>query len=105
MIEAHTVGTGRRDLAIERARKACAVLAKMGVTAQVFGSLAKGEFGPSSDIDLLVTRYPPDLKYAIEGIVEDHLEGFRFDVVYSDEIPKRKLDRFMREAVDARDLR
>lgn len=97
--------TSQRNVAVERARRACAALDGMGVTARVFGSLAKGNFGPGSDIDLLVTRYPHRLKYAIEGVVEDYLEGIPFDVVYLDEVPKYKLDRFLKEAVDARDLR
>ncbi|RAI44595.1 nucleotidyltransferase family protein [Rhodoplanes roseus] len=92
-------------MAIERARAACDMLAARGVTARVIGSLAADRFGPASDIDLLVTACPPDLKYAIEGSVEDCLGGFRFDVIYLDEVPPHKVERLMRDAVDARDLR
>jgi len=95
----------RRGLAISRVRHACATLTEMGVTARVIGSLATGRFGPASDIDLLVVDCPRHLKYGIEGIVEDCLAGLPFDVVYLDEIPAHKLDRFTREAVDARHLR
>jgi hypothetical protein len=95
----------RRRLAVSRARDACAMLAGMGVTARVIGSLATGRFGPNSDVDFLITECPHHLKYGIEGVVEDCLAGLRFDVVYLDEIPARKLDRFTREAVDARHLR
>jgi predicted nucleotidyltransferase len=95
----------RRRLAISRARNACAMLAGMGVTARVFGSLATGRFGLDSDIDFLVVECPRHLKYGIEGAVEDCLVGLPFDVVYLDEVPTWKRDRFTREAVDAGDLR
>jgi hypothetical protein len=67
--------------------------------------LASGRFGPRSDIDLLITQCPRHLKYAIEGTIEELLQGLPFDVVYLDEIPEHKLDRFVRGAVDARQLR
>ncbi len=75
------------------------------VAVLVTGSLARGGFGPHSDIDFLVTSCPRDKKYAIEGVVEVILDGIPFDVVYLDEIPAWKVSRFTRGAVDARDLR
>jgi predicted nucleotidyltransferase len=69
------------------ARAAIAALRERGVTALLSGSLVDGKFGASSDIDLLITQCPRSLKYAIEGIVEDHLPGFTFDVIYLDEAP------------------
>lgn len=95
----------RRQLAVSGARSAVAKLKAMGVETSVFGSLASGGFSQHSDIDLLVTKCPQHLKYAIEGIVEDSLEGFRFDVVYLDEIPVSKRNRFLKEAMDAIQLR
>jgi hypothetical protein len=95
----------RRRVAISRARDACETLARLGVTARVIGSLATGRFGPASDIDFLVVDCPHHLKYGIEGIVEDSLAGLPFDVVYLDEVPAHKVDRFTREAVEAKDLR
>lgn len=95
----------RRMAAVARTRAACDMLATRGVTARVVGSLAAGRFGPSSDIDLLVTACPRHLKYAIEGLVEDCLGDFRFDVIYLDEVPPHKIDRLVRDAIDARDLR
>jgi predicted nucleotidyltransferase len=77
----------------------------MGVVTRVVGSLAGGRFGPDSDIDFLVIHCPRHLKYAIEGHVEDWLGGFPFDVIYLDEVPHHKLERFTREAVSAGDLR
>jgi len=77
----------------------------MGVTARVIGSLASGRFGPKSDIDLLIVDCPRHLKFAIEGTIEEGLRGLPFDVVYLDEVPEHKLDRFLKGAVDARQLR
>jgi predicted nucleotidyltransferase len=95
----------RRHLAISCARDACASLLKMGVTARVIGSLATGHLGPHSDIDFVVLDCPRHLKYRIEGVVEDCLAGLSFDVMYLDELPAHKLDRFTRDAVDAGHLR
>jgi predicted nucleotidyltransferase len=95
----------RRRLAVLRVKDVCAALSRMGVSTRVIGSLATGRFGPSSDVDLLVTDCPRHLKYAIEGLVEERLGGLPFDVVYLDEVPPRKRDRIEREAVDARNLR
>lgn len=94
-----------RHLAITRARAAVSALARVGVSARVTGSLARGRFGIHSDIDFLVTSCPRSLKYAIEGIVEDALEGVPFEVIYLDEIPAWKVARFMEGAVDASELR
>ena len=94
-----------RQRAIEAARGVADVLTGLGVTVLVTGSLARGGFGPHSDIDFLVTACPRHLKYAIEGIVEDSLDGVRFDVVYLDEIPDWKVPHFTRGAVDVRHLR
>ncbi|HEY4174864.1 MAG TPA: nucleotidyltransferase domain-containing protein [Rhodopila sp.] len=93
-----------RRRAIAAVRRAVDVLTGLGVTALVTGSLARGGFGPHSDVDFLVTACPRHLKYAIEGVVEDNLDGVPFDVVYLDEIPEWRVRRFTESAVDARDL-
>jgi predicted nucleotidyltransferase len=95
----------RKADAISLTRIAVARLADIGVSAKVIGSLSTGRFQTHSDIDLLVTDCPRNLKYRIEGIVEDCLPGFEFDVVYLDEIPPHRLHRFMENVTDARDLR
>ncbi len=94
-----------RSRAVAATRTALEALAGLGVTALVTGSLAKGGFGPSSDIDLLVTTCPRRLKYAIEGVVEDALGGIPFDVVYLEEIPTWQLPGFTQGAVSAAELR
>jgi len=107
-----SIGT-RTETDLER-RKASAVsmtmiavrrLAEIGVSAKVIGSLSAGRFKEHSDIDLLITDCPRHLKYRIEGIVEDCLPGFGFDVVYLDEIPSHRLHRFLENVTDASDLR
>lgn len=87
-----------------RAKEACAELARLGVRVKLIGSILGERFGPHSDIDFLVLDCPRDLKYAIEGKVEDILGGFPFDVVYAEEIPEYKRDRFISGAVDAERL-
>lgn len=91
--------------AILRARAVCCALEEIGVKARIFGSLASGDFAPTSDIDLLVSDCPRSLKYSIEGLVEDHLGTIPFDLVYLDEIPEYKKARFVAGAIDARDIR
>ena len=51
-----------------------------------------------SDIDFLVVQCPRDMKYALEGIVEDALGNIPFDVIYLDEISPRKLRSFTEKA-------
>ena len=99
VVEAHH----RRAVAL--AQHTADALSELGVSVLVTGSLARGGFGPHSDIDFLVTSCPRDKKYAVEGMVEDILDGMSFDVVYLDEIPTWKVSRFTKGAVDARDLR
>ena len=93
-----------RRRAVQSAQAATAALTALGVRATVTGSLARGEFGLHSDIDLLVTACPRHLKYAIEGVVEDVLGGLPFDVIYLDELPAWKLARFTADAVEASQL-
>ncbi|MDO6963296.1 nucleotidyltransferase domain-containing protein [Rhizobium alvei] len=95
----------RKARAVSLTKIAVRRLAEIGVGAKVMGSLSAGPFGEHSDIDLLITDCPRHLKYRIEGIVEDCLPGFRFDVVYLDEIPPHRRHRFLEKVTDAGDLR
>jgi predicted nucleotidyltransferase len=70
----------------------------------VFGSLARGDFDPHSDVDLLVVDCPPDRRYAIEGRVEDLMGGLPFDVCYLDELRPDRAAAALAEAIDASDL-
>jgi predicted nucleotidyltransferase len=94
----------RRAAAVEAARRAVAVLAARGVRALVFGSLARGDFAPHSDVDLLVVHCPEGLHYRIEAAVEDVMAGLPFDVVYLDELPEPARAEALEEAMDAADL-
>lgn len=94
----------RRARAIAGARAVIDLLETKGVRALVFGSLARGDFGRWSDVDIIVTRCPRDLKYAIEGYVEDHLRDIPFDVVYVDEVKTWRLARMLRDVRDVHDL-
>ncbi|AYM66214.1 nucleotidyltransferase domain-containing protein [Agrobacterium fabrum] len=97
----------RRSLAVDLVRKLDRVLQASGVRVMVIGSLAKGGFHAQSDIDLLVVECPRELKYVIEGTVEDCLTGlggFRFDVVYENEIQDHRRERFLNGATAPADL-
>lgn len=90
--------------AISKAITVTDTMASMDVEILVIGSLAEGRFNEHSDIDFLVRRCPRNLIYAIEGKIEDIVHPFKFDVVYENEIPAHRLERFTRYAVDAREL-
>ncbi len=94
----------RRRRAVDRARAAVDMMKEKGISAMVIGSLAKGKFGPESDIDFLVTSCPRKYKYAIEAEVEDILGDLPFDLIYLEEIPADRVERFTSGAVDAHAL-
>jgi predicted nucleotidyltransferase len=83
----------RRSRALEAARAAIAALAERGVKAELIGSLTSPDFDQTSDVDLLVTECPRTLKYAIESLVEDCLQGLAFDVLYRDELSPDRVAR------------
>jgi len=94
-----TIDELRRRLESERD-----VLHANGVTAlYVFGSVARGEAGPSSDVDMLVD-YDPKSKFNLFDLsglhqrLSDRL-GTNVDVVTRDGIHRRIRDRVLREAV------
>ena len=95
----------REARARELAGRAICRLAERGVEARVIGSLARGDFLPHSDVDLLILRCPDDLRYRIEGLVEETLEGLPFDVVYLDEVAPERRTAIQSRALDASDLR
>jgi len=88
----------RRAAAIAAAKRAVCELEKKAVKALVTGSLADDTFDLHSDIDFLVVEYPREMKYALEGIVEDALGDIPFDVIYLDEVAPRKLRSFTEKA-------
>lgn len=95
----------RRERAVAVARRAVAALAAVGVDVMVVGSLARGTFRHHSDIDLLVVSCPSELRYAIEGMVEEEAGGLPFDVINLDEVTQARRGRLLSEARRASDLR
>lgn len=83
-----------------RGAVACAIshLRARGADATLIGSLKSAGFGLDSDIDLLVTRCPPNLVYAIEADLEDIMGGFKFDLVYLDLVPEGQRENWLAHA-------
>lgn len=74
-----------RELLAEHRVELDALMAKYGATnPRLFGSLARGEAGPNSDIDIMVEMDPADgnLLMRASGLMEEvrHLLGRRVDV-------------------------
>jgi predicted nucleotidyltransferase len=89
------------DRELERLRKKVApILRRLGVRrASVFGSLARGEGGEKSDVDLLVELEPgrslldlAELKVELEEVL-----GMRVDVITYDSLHPLLRDRVLRE--------
>jgi uncharacterized protein len=79
-----------------------AAAARHGVTrVRVFGSFARGEAQPTSDLDLLIERGPRRTPFFPGGLVADleDLVGRRVDVVTERSLPMQIRDRVLQEAV------
>jgi len=78
------------DLLVEKREEILQVAAEHGATnVRVFGSFARGEAGPDSDLDLLVDLEPErslfdqvDLKLALEEILGRRVDGMTEDGLY-----------------------
>jgi hypothetical protein len=94
-----TVDEVRSILAAHRAE-----LAATGVLSlRVFGSVARGEAGPDSDVDFLADLHEDLDLLDVVGVklfLEDTL-GTRVDVVEAQALKPRMLERVLQEAVDA----
>ena len=68
---------------------------------RVFGSVARGDNTPLSDVDLLVTPRPGCSLFDLGGLLEDlqDLLGCRVDLVTADGLKPRLRERVLREAV------
>lgn len=68
---------------------------------RIFGSVARGDAGPESDLDLLVEAGPVTTPFFPGGLVADLelLLGRRIDVVEPDGLLPALRDRVLREAV------
>ena len=68
---------------------------------RVFGSFARGEAGPQSDLDLLISVGPKTTPWFPGGLVADleQLLGRRVDIITDDALSPLIRDRVLREAV------
>jgi predicted nucleotidyltransferase len=68
---------------------------------RVFGSVARGEAGPDSDVDLLVERGPNPSPFFPGGLIADleDLLGCRVHVVTEKAVHQMLREKIMREAV------
>jgi predicted nucleotidyltransferase len=93
-----------RDEVLRRLGEARADLAGLGVRSlDVFGSVARGESGPESDVDLLVSfDFPVGLFhfFRVQRRLEEIL-GRRVDLVMRDAVKPQLRDRILAEAVRA----
>ncbi|MCG5541548.1 MULTISPECIES: nucleotidyltransferase family protein [unclassified Halorhodospira] len=88
-----------RDRVLPLAHEALGRLQKLGVEARVTGSLARGTFHERSDVDFLIIRLPDEeLRYRLERVIEEAMDGIPFDVVYLDEVSHPELRRRFLEA-------
>jgi predicted nucleotidyltransferase len=93
-----------RDQVLQRLAGARAELASLGVRSlDLFGSVARGESGPDSDVDLLVDFDKPiglfhffRVQHRIEEIL-----GSKVDLVMRDAVKRQLRERILAEAVRA----
>ncbi len=94
----------RRDEALRILREHRAELDRMGVRSlSLFGSVARDEAGPASDVDILVEFTPPVGFFHFVG-VEEQLEEWlkcRVDLVTPGGLKHQLRDRILAEAIRA----
>jgi len=94
-----------RDEVLAILREHRAEIAAFGVVSlALFGSVARGEAGPASDIDILI-EFGPDAHVGIFQFtdLQDYLErllGRRVDLVTRTALKPQLRDRILKEAVD-----
>ena len=88
-------------LALHRSRIREIVLRYRVSDVRVFGSVARGEDRPDSDLDLLVEPTRQTTLFDIGGICDEleELLGIKVDVVTPGGLPPKFLERVLREAV------
>ncbi len=94
----------RRDEALRILAEHREEIAAFGVKSlAIFGSVARNEAGPDSDVDVLVEFSIP-VGYFKFFDLQEYLEtllGHKVDLVPRDSIKPRLRDRILREAIDA----
>jgi uncharacterized protein len=79
-----------------------ALAAKHGArNVRIFGSVARGEAGPESDVDFLIDSGPNRTPWFPGGLIGDLeiLLGYKVDVVTEKGLRERIRDRVLKEAV------
>jgi predicted nucleotidyltransferase len=95
----------RREAAVAAVRAAAALVAPLGVTLRVFGSLAEGRFHRDSDLDLALEGSEAALAEAERRVVEaGWAQGFEVDVVRLDRAPASLAARIRDHGIAAADL-
>ena len=90
------------NILIQKREEILRVAAKHGVSRiRVFGSAARGESGPESDVDFLIEVGGPTTPWFPGGLVAELEEvlGRRVDVVEPDALREPLRERALREAV------
>lgn len=85
----------------EKKKEICEIAAKHGArNVRVFGSVARGEARPDSDVDFLVDMEPGRTLFDMGGLVMDlrDLLGLQVDVVTERGLKARIRDRVLQEA-------
>jgi len=91
-----------RELVNQKREEVLRIAAKHGAyNVRVFGSVARGEAGPDSDIDLLIEKGPTTSSWFPAGLVLEleELLGHRIEVVTERALNPYLRDRVLREAV------
>lgn len=95
----------RRDEALRRLREHRTELGELGAgSLALFGSVARDEAGPESDVDILIELNRPMGLFGFIAIEERLAEllGRRVDLVERAALKRRIRDRILREAVAVR---
>jgi|YNPMSStandDraft_2_1061718.scaffolds.fasta_scaffold15119_2 predicted nucleotidyltransferase len=87
----------RRRRAIDIARAATRELEEKGHGVLVFGSLARGNFGNRSDLDLLLDS-PKGRELEAVAIILRHARDFPFDVAFLSDLTEDLQTEFKKEA-------
>ena len=90
------------DLLKEKRGQILRLAARRGArNLRVFGSVARGEAGPTSDVDFLVEMEPGRSLFDLGGLLMDleALLGCRVDLVTERGLKERIRDRVLQEAV------
>jgi predicted nucleotidyltransferase len=93
-----------RDQVIQRLAGARPELASLGVRSlDLFGSVARGDAGPDSDVDLLVDFDKPIGLFHFSRVQRrlEEILGCRVDLVMRDAVKRQLRDRIFAEAVRA----